>query len=148
MNKVTLIGRLTKAPTVKQTASETPYINFITAVERRFKDAGGNKITDFINCVAWRQTAVFLGSYAKKGNKIAVSGYIQTRKYEDETGNTVFVTEVIAEEVELLESPRPAEEPKTEDPPSLADNARAIIEAEKKRQELQKIPDDKLPFEL
>ena len=104
MNKVELIGRLTKDPELKQTQNETPFCNFTVAVDRRFKDANGNRQADFINCTAWRQTATFIQKYFKKGNRIGICGCIQTRSYEEEDGRKVFITEVIAEEAEFVEN--------------------------------------------
>jgi single-strand DNA-binding protein len=104
MNKVTLIGRLTKDAEMKTTSSGINYCNFIIAVDRKFKDANGNRQADFIACVAWRTTADFISKYFKKGNKIAVVGSIQTRSYEDQSGNKHLVTEVIVDEAEFVES--------------------------------------------
>jgi single-strand DNA-binding protein len=104
MNKVELIGRLTKDAELKTTSSGINYCNFIIAVDRKFKDANGNRQADFIACVAWRTTAEFISKYFKKGNRIAVVGSIQTRSYEDQSGNKHLVTEVIVDEAEFVES--------------------------------------------
>lgn len=104
MNKVELIGRLTKEPEIKLTANQTAYCNFTVAVDRRFKDANGQRQADFINCVAWKQTAQFIGKYFHKGSKIALIGNIQTRNFDDQNGQKRFVTEVIVDEVEFVES--------------------------------------------
>ena len=102
MNKVTLIGRLTKDPEIKLTSNQTQFCNFTIAVDRRFKDSNGQRQTDFINCVAWKQTAVFIQKYFKKGSRIGIAGSIQTRSYEKD-GQKVFITEVLAEEAEFVE---------------------------------------------
>lgn len=104
MNKVILVGRLTKDPEVKNTASQVPFCNFTVAVDRRFKDANGQRQADFISCVAWRQTASFIGSYFRKGSKIGISGSIQTRTYDDNNGQKRYVTEVVVDEAEFVES--------------------------------------------
>lgn len=104
MNKAILCGRLTKDAELKTTSSGINYCNFIIAVDRKFKDANGNRQADFIACVAWRTTADFISKYFKKGNKIAVVGSIQTRSYEDQSGNKHLVTEVIVDEAEFVES--------------------------------------------
>ena len=104
MNKVMLIGRMTKDAELKRTQNGTEFCNFIIAVDRRFKDANGQRQADFIACVAWKTTAQFIAKYFKKGNKIAVVGSIQTRKYEDQNGQTHLVTEVVVEEAEFVES--------------------------------------------
>ena len=104
MNKVELIGRLTKDPELKFTANQTKYCQFSLAVERRFKDKEGQRVTDFINCIAWRNTAEFITKYFKKGARIGASGSIQTRSYDDENGIKRFVTEVVIDEAEFVES--------------------------------------------
>ena len=104
MNKVILIGRLTKDPEVKNTSSQVAVCRFTLAVDRRFKDQNGQRQADFINCVAWRQTANFIGSYFHKGSKIAVVGSIQTRNYDDQSGQKHYVTEVLVDEAEFADS--------------------------------------------
>ena len=104
MNKVELVGRLTKDPESKLTSNQTNYCNFTIAVDRRFKDANGERQADFINCVAWRQTAEFVQKYFKKGNRIGVCGSIQTRNYEDDSGIKHYITEVLVDEAEFVES--------------------------------------------
>lgn len=104
MNKVILIGRLTKDPEVKNTSSQVQFCNFTIAVDRRFKDANGQRQADFINCVAWRQTAAFIGSYFRKGSKVAVVGSLQSRSYDDQSGQKRYVTEVVVDEVEFMDS--------------------------------------------
>lgn len=104
MNCVSLVGRLTKEPEVKTTSSSVSVCKFTVAVDRKFKDANGEKQADFINCVAWRQTANFISSYFHKGSKIAVTGSIQTRNYDDQDGKKVYVTEVVVDEAEFVES--------------------------------------------
>ena len=115
MNKVELIGRLTKDPEIRTTSNQVAFCNFTLAVDRSFKDSNGQRQADFINCVAWRQTATFIQKYFRKGNRLAVIGSIQTRSYEDKNGQKVFVTEVIADEAEFVESnnaqaPAPAQQ--------------------------------------
>lgn len=104
MNKVILIGRLTKDPEVRNTSNQTAFCNFSIAVDRRFKDNNGQRQADFINCVAWRQTASFIGSYFRKGSKIAIVGSLQTRTYDDNQGQKRYVTEVVVEEAEFADS--------------------------------------------
>ena len=109
MNKVILIGRLTKDPEVRNTQGQTAYCNFTIAVDRRFKDQNGQRTADFINFIAWRQTATFLGSYFRKGSKVAVVGSIQTRTYDDNQGQKRYVTEVVVDEVEFADSSNSAQ---------------------------------------
>lgn len=99
LNSVCLQGRLTKEPEVKHTSNQTPLANFTIACERPFKDDKGNKVSDFINIVAWRNTATFVGSYFHKGDMIIVHGRIQSRSYDGSDGKRVYVTEIIADEV-------------------------------------------------
>lgn len=104
MNKVELVGRLTKDPEVKLTANQTPFCNFTVAVDRRFKDSNGQRQADFISCVAWRQTASFIQKYFRKGSRIGLVGSIQTRNYEDQNGQKRYITEVVVDEAEFVES--------------------------------------------
>lgn len=119
MNKVTLIGRLTKDPEIKLTSNQTQFCNFTIAVDRRFKDSNGQRQADFINCVAWKQTAVFIQKYFKKGNRIGISGSIQTRSY-DKDGQKVFITEVLAEEAEFVEAQQQTTQPDNQPEPEPA----------------------------
>lgn len=106
INRVVLVGRLTRDVEVRKTQSGLSVASFTVACDRRFsKDAGQNQQqADFISCVAWRQTADFLGSYARKGAMVGVEGRIQTRSYDDRDGKKVYVTEVVCDSVQLLES--------------------------------------------
>mgnify|MGYP002527132560 CR=1 FL=1 len=99
-----MIGRLTKEPEIKLTSNQTQFCNFTIAVDRRFKDANGQRQADFINCVAWKNTAVFIQKYFHKGNRIGLTGSIQTRSFDDQNGQKRFVTEVIVDEAEFVES--------------------------------------------
>lgn len=103
MNKVILIGRLTKTPELRYTTSNTAVCQFSIAVDRKYKSEG-QPTADFINIVAWRSTAEFVSKYFNKGSRIAIVGQIQTRNYEATDGRKVYVTEVIADEVEFCES--------------------------------------------
>lgn len=109
MNRVSLIGRITKQPELKFTPNGVATCSFSLAVERQFKDASGQKQTDFINCVAWRQQAEFIGNWIDKGYLLGITGSIQTRSYQTQNGATVYVTEVIVDQVENL---TPRQEPK------------------------------------
>lgn len=135
MNKVELVGRLTKEPEVKMTSNQTEYCNFTVAVDRKFKDKDGNRQADFIICVAWKQTATFIQKYFHKGNRIGLTGSIQARTFEDKEGRTVFVTEVLVDDAEFVESANKTE-PTTAPAP--------IPEPEEPVQE----PSGTLPFEL
>lgn len=105
MNKVILLGRLTRDPEVRYTQSEQPMAvaRYTLAVDRRFKKAG-NEQADFINCVAFNKSAEFAEKYYKKGLLVCISGRLQTRSYEDKMGQKRWVTEVIIEEQNFAES--------------------------------------------
>ncbi len=104
LNSVCLVGRLTRDPELKYTGNNIAVASFSLAVNRNFKDANGERETDFINCVIWRQQAENLANWAKKGALIGITGRIQTRSYENQQGQRVYVTEVIAENFQMLES--------------------------------------------
>ena len=106
MNKVILIGRLTKDPELRKTPTDVSVVQFTIAVNRPFQQQNGERQADFINCVAWRNQAENLAKYIKKGGQIAVEGSIQTRSYDDPNGVRRFVTEVIASQITFLESRR------------------------------------------
>ena len=94
INSVCLVGRLTRDPELKYTGNNVAVASFSLAVNRNFKDANGERETDFINCVIWRQQAENLANWAKKGALIGITGRIQTRSYENQQGQRVYVTEV------------------------------------------------------
>lgn len=104
INNVVLVGRLTKDPDLKYTANGAAVASFSLAVNRNFTNASGEREADFINCVIWRKPAETLANYARKGSLIGVTGRIQTRNYENQQGQRVYVTEVVAENFQLLES--------------------------------------------
>ncbi len=101
MNKVNLIGRLARDPELRTTGNGVSVSSFTLAVNRRFKNAEGNYDADFINCVAWRQQAEFVAKYFTKGRMLGLCGSIQTRNYEKD-GNTVYITEVVADEIHYV----------------------------------------------
>lgn len=104
MNKVIIIGRLTKEPEIRTTQSQIPVASFTLAVDRRFKTSDGEKQADFIPVIAWRKLAELSGQYLKKGSKVSIVGNIQTRNYEDKDGKKVYATEVVAEELYFLDT--------------------------------------------
>lgn len=104
INSVCLVGRTTKDPELRYTTSNIAVATFSLAVNRNFKGANGESETDFINCVIWRQQAENLANWAKKGALIGITGRIQTRSYENQQGQRVYVTEVVAENFQMLES--------------------------------------------
>lgn len=104
LNNVVLVGRLTKTPELRYTPNNQAVATFSLAVNRNFKGQDGKREADFINCVIWRQQAENLANWAKKGALIGITGRIQTRSYENQQGQRVYVTEVVADTFQLLES--------------------------------------------
>jgi single-strand DNA-binding protein len=133
MNKVILIGNLTKDPELSQTNSGISFCRFSLAVPRRFTNAAGEREADFINIVVWRGQAENCHKYLKKGSKAGVVGTIQTSNYEAQDGTRRYVTDVVADEVEFLSTRN-----------SQSDGAEKV--GEEKVTELEPIDDDNLPF--
>lgn len=104
MNKVVLIGRLTRDPDLRYPSSNIPVANFTVAVNRNFTNQNGEREADFINVIVWRKQAENVKKYIGKGSLVAIEGRIQTRNYEGSDGKRVYVTEVVADNVQFLES--------------------------------------------
>lgn len=104
MNSVCLVGRMTKDAELKYTGNNIAVATFNLAVNRPFKNDNGERETDFINCVIWRKQAENLANWAKKGALIGITGRIQTRSYENQQSQRVYITEVVAENFQMLES--------------------------------------------
>lgn len=104
LNSVCLVGRMTKDAELRYTPNNQAVATFSLAVNRNFKSQNGEREADFINCVIWRQQAENLANWAKKGALIGITGRIQTRSYENQQGQRVYVTEVVSETFQLLES--------------------------------------------
>ena len=157
LNTVSLMGRLTADPELRYTGSNIPVTGFTLAVERDFKSGNGEKQTDFINIVAWRNTAEFVSKWFRKGQLMAVTGSIQTRKYQDRDGNNRTAVEVVAEHAYFAEGKRDTEGRQADNqqaPPaqpagrSVSDYAPAWANAgQQSFSDLPDIPeDDDLPF--
>ena len=131
MNKVILIGNLTRDPELTETPSGVPVCRFAIAVSRDYADSQGNRETDFFNITTWRGKAETCGKYLKKGNKVAVCGSLQNRSYEDKDGIKRTVTDVIASDVEFL-TPKQSEE--------------SVVSVKRERPQLEEIDDNQLPF--
>ena len=132
MNKVILKGNLTKDVEMQTTTSGINVAKFTIAVQRKFANADGERETDFINCVAWRNTAEFINKYFNKGSQILVCGSIQTRTYDAQDGTKRYVTEAVIDEAYFC---------------GKADGGNAEEKKEENKQvELQPIDDDNLPF--
>lgn len=104
LNKVVIAGRLTSDPELKTTQSGVSVTSFTVAVNRRFQREGTEQQADFISCTAWRQTAEFITKYFAKGSSICVTGSIQTRKWQDQSGQTRYGTDVVVDEAMFVDS--------------------------------------------
>ncbi|HEP1259652.1 single-stranded DNA-binding protein ssb [Streptococcus pyogenes] len=140
INNIVLVGRMTKDAELRYTASQVAVATFTLAVNRRFKEQNGEREADFINCVIWRQSAENLANWAKKGALIGVTGRIQTRNYENQQGQRVYVTEVVAESFQMLES-RNSQQQSGQDNSSQNDNSQPFGNSNP-----MDISDDDLPF--
>ena len=108
INRVVLVGRITRDPLLRKTQSGASVVSFTIACNRRVPSQGQD--ADFINCVAWNKTADFMAQYVKKGALLGLEGRIQTRNYDDKDGKRVYVTEIVADSVQFLESKKAAAE--------------------------------------
>ena len=104
LNHITVMGRLTRDPEMRRTGSGVPATSFTVAVDRDFAPKGGEKETDFIDCVAWRNTAEFVNNYFSKGRMAVVSGRLQIRSWTDNNGNKRRTAEIVADNVYFGES--------------------------------------------
>ena len=102
LNKIIVIGRLTRDPEVKTLSSGNAVANFSVAVDRRFKNQQGERETDFLDIVAWRKTAELVGQYCSKGMKVAVDGSLQVRTYQAQDGSNRKAYEIVADSVQFL----------------------------------------------
>ena len=116
MNKAILIGNLARDPETRNTPSGVSCTTFTVACNRRFVNQQGVREADFINCVAWRSTADFIGRYMTKGTKVAIDGTIQTRSYDAQDGTKRYVTEVVVDNIEFAGSRGEASRPRDEAP--------------------------------
>ena len=103
INRVILIGRLTKDPELKYTSSGAAVGSFNLAVNRQFTNANGDREADFINCVIWRKQAENFANFTHKGSLVGIDGRLQTRNYENKQGQRIYVTEVVVDNFSLLE---------------------------------------------
>lgn len=110
LNKTILIGRLTKKPEIKKTQSNLSVTQYTVAVER-FRTSNNGPTADFISCVTWRQSADYLSKYGQKGTLVAIEGSIQTRNYVAKDGNKRYVTEVLTDQVQILNQPKTQQAP-------------------------------------
>lgn len=121
LNNVVLIGRMAADPELRKTQTGVSVLSFTLAVQRNFADADGNRATDWIDCVAWRQTADFISRYFKKGNQIAVEGSLMTRTYQDKDGNNRKAVEVQINHAYFVESKNQQGAPAAPATPNIVD---------------------------
>ena len=141
MNKVILLGRLTKDTETRYTQNNNSLVaTFTLAVNRRFAKEGEERQADFINIVAWHKTGEFCSKYFKKGQQVAVVGRLQTRNYEDNNGQKRYITEVVAEEVYFAESNN------RQGLDTSVLNSPTSIENSSEEAEITQDPSDELPF--
>ena len=144
MNKVFLIGNLTRDPELTETPSGVSVCHFAIAVHRNYPSQDGERQTDFFNCTAWRSTAETVARYTKKGNKVAVSGSIQLRNYEDNQGVKRTAVDIIVQDVEFL-TPKSASGDSFDD--AAPAPARSSAAPARKKPVLQPLDDDSdIPF--
>lgn len=141
MNRTVLVGRLTKNVELKYTQNGKAVANFTLAVNRPFKNAQGETDADFIMCQAWGKQAENLAQYMGKGSQIGVDGRIQTRSYEGQDGKRVYVTEVVADNVQFLESRKSQGQQQAQHQPSYTQ-----APPQDRQLEPIDISDDDLPF--
>lgn len=137
INNVVLVGRLVRDPELRYTPSNQAVATFRLAVNRNFKSQNGEREADFINCVIWRQQAENLANWAKKGALIGITGRIQTRNFENQQGQRVYVTEVVADSFQLLEFNKQNDQGRSQS------HSRQVFE---RQAEPFSIDDDSLPF--
>lgn len=128
LNRVILVGRITKDPELKKTQSNISVVSFTIAVNRQFTNDQGESQADFIQCVAWRKQAENMQQYVRKGALLGIDGRIQTRTYETQNGETRYITEVVCDSVQFLESRKqdnqePSYEPSDDDDPFVSSNS-------------------------
>ena len=120
MNQVCIVGRITKEPELRKTQGGTSVVTFTLAVNRTYKDENGETPSDFINCVAWRNQAEFIGQWIKKGFLLGLNGSLQTRTYQD-NGKTIYVTEVIVDSIENFTPKEQEDNPRRKNEPPKSD---------------------------
>lgn len=132
INKAILIGRLTRDPELRYTSSGSAVASFTLAVNRQFTNQQGEREADFINCVIWRKPAENFANFTHKGSLVGIEGRIQTRSYDNQQGQRVYVTEIVVDNFSLLESRSQSEQYRQQHPsaPSAGFNANPMPDAQ------------------
>lgn len=144
MNKVILIGNLTRDPELKTTPNGTSVCTFSVAVNRTRTNAAGEREADFFNIVTWQGLAENCGKYLSKGRKVGISGRLQTRTYDDKDGNKRYVTEIVADDVEFIAGRNDDTGSGNYEAPAPRNDNRSS--GKKQVSELEPVDNDELPF--
>ena len=146
INRVVLVGRITRDPETQTTNTGIPYVRFTLAVNRPFKDQNGERPADFINCIAWRQQAEFMTKFVRKGNQLAVEGRIQTNSYQDANGNNRQVVDVLVESVNNLEPVSKNDGYQPQPPYGFQPTSQQVSQNETQNHVEFEVSEDDLPF--
>lgn len=145
INRVVLVGRLTKDPELRRTSGDIPVVSFTIAINRPYAKTDQDQQADFINCTAWRRQAETVHQYLAKGSLVGVEGRIQTRNYEDAQGQKRVFTEVLADSVQFLE-PKGSSQERSSTSQSPYDYQESPSSSAYEDEPIIDIPDDDLPF--
>lgn len=144
INNVVLVGRMTKDADLRYTSNGTAVASFTVAVNRQFTNQSGEREADFINCVAWRKTAETLANFTKKGSLVGVEGRIQTRSYDNQQGQKVYVTEIVVDNFSMLEPKSVTDQRRAQDngssTSSASSNNNNSFNANKNKSQSQQTP--------
>jgi len=146
MNKVFLIGRLVADPDLRYTQSNKPVADFRLAVNRQYTDESGERKADFINIITWGKQAENVKQYIEKGSQVAVDGRIQTRNYENDDGRKIYVTEVLAERVQFLDTKKTETNKQDVSPADFEEKEETDPYEDMGNQIEMEISDEDLPF--
>ena len=145
MNRVLMIGRLTKSPELRYTPNGVAVTTFSIAVNRTYANEQGEREADFFNCVVWRKPAENVANYLSKGSLVGIDGKLQTRSYEGSDGKRVYVTEIICDSVQFLDTKK-KEEPAADPKQEAAADAKRMFKDNPFANAGKTIDDDDLPF--
>lgn len=148
INRVVIVGRLTRDPELRRTSNDIPVVSFTVAVNRSYAKSDSDQQADFINCTAWRRQAETVNQYLSKGSLVGVEGRIQTSSYEDQNGQKRTATDVVADSVQFLEPKSANAQARSESSPqnSPYDYQAPAKEPYQNEEPIIDIPDDDLPF--
>lgn len=146
MNKVILIGRLTKDPELRYTSNNIAVVTFTIAINREYANQNGEREADFINIQVWKKQAENCKNYLTKGSKVAIDGRIQTRNYEDQNGNRRYLTEVIADSIQFLDTRKNDNQTATQNDTQAPNNEFENMSVKTEMQQQFEYTDSDLPF--